>query len=127
MGIAFFLKEYIAWHYGAALSEMRTLQKNMLWFFYHFFSIPSLSKTLIAPFRRIQQKGGSGMELLLQNIIANTISRVVGFALRSVVIIVGLFIEFFVFIAILPALMLWLMLPIGILGVMLIPFIMFLI
>ena len=121
MGIAFFLREYISWHYGKAFSEMQALQKDFLWFFYHFFSIPSLAKTLIAPFRRIQEKGGRSMELLLQNIVANTISRLVGFALRSIVIGIGLLIEFFVFIAILPALFIWLLLPIDILGVILIP------
>lgn len=121
MGIAFFLKAYISWHYGEAFSEMHTLQKNFLWFFYHFFSIPSLAKTLGAPFRRIQEKGGRSMQLLLENIVANTISRLVGFILRSVVIGIGLLIEFFVFIAILPALFIWLLLPVGMLGVLLIP------
>ena len=113
MGITTFLSEYILWHYGQALRDIWELEKNFLWFGYHFFSIPLLFQTIFSPFYRIHEsyKGWATMEVLLESVVANVVSRFVGLILRSVIIIAGLIFECFVIVFLVPVLIFWFLLP----------------
>ncbi len=114
MGIAIFLGEYITWHYGQALRDIWELGKNFLWFGYYLFSLELLLKTLFAPFYRIREesKGVVALEALLENIVANTVSRVVGFLFRTIVLIIGIIFEGAVIIATTAILAVWIFFPI---------------
>lgn len=114
MGVTTFLKEYMVWHYGEALRDLWELEKNFLWFGYHFFSIPLLFRTLFSPFYRIHEsyKGWTTIEMLLENAVANIVSRVVGFFFRTFVIICGLVCGGVVVLCSVPVLALWFLFPV---------------
>lgn len=118
MTLGIFVFEYIAWHYGTALTELFLVWKNFLWFGYNFFSIQLLSSTLFTPFHRIQeiQKRGLDMEAILTTLVANTISRLVGFILRIFVIILGLLFEFLMLTILIPIFLIWIFFPLFIVG-----------
>lgn len=113
MGLPIFIMEYIWWHYGTALKEIMVLERNFLWFGYHLFSIKLLLKTIISPFSRIQEgyKGLGSMEMLMENVVANIMSRAVGLIFRTIVITVGVLFEVLLTVAILPILIFWILLP----------------
>lgn len=113
MGLAIFIKEYISWHYGRAITEIIELEKNFLWFGYYLFSFKLLLKTLLSPLYRIKEsyKGWTNIEFLLENFIANAVSRVVGFVLRIFVLTVGAVFEIAVAIVFVPVLSVWIVLP----------------
>jgi len=113
MGFAVFVGEYIIWHYSKAFGDILELSRNFLWFGYHFFSFSLLLKTLFSPFYRIQEayKGGLKLELLMESIVANTVSRIVGFIFRIFVIFSGIIFEVSVLVLSFMALMLWFFFP----------------
>jgi hypothetical protein len=113
MGIAVFLKEYIAWHYGGGISDLIWVWKNFIWFGYNLFSVRALLKTLLSPFYRIRDsyKGWSSVEGLLETFVGNVVSRAVGLVLRVFVITLGLVFEAAVAVSLVPALVVWLLLP----------------
>ncbi len=84
--------DYFVWHYSRAFKELFGLWKNFLWFVTHFFSLPQLTRTFFAPFKRIQErrKRGFDIEDWLGVFLVNIISRLIGALLRSVLITVGL-------------------------------------
>jgi len=117
MDILIFLQDYIIWHYGRAVRDFFAIAEDLLWFVYHFFSLPVLTRTLFSPFSRIHTTGFSvlAIEASLQNIALNFISRAVGFLLRSIVISAGI-VSLMVMAPLLAAtLILWLFLPLIIL------------
>lgn len=117
MGFLLFLKDYIIWHYGRAVRDFWGVARDLLWFGYHFFSLPVLTRTLFAPFSRIHTGGFSILEIeaSLQNIAANLISRAIGFLLRSIVIAAGIVSLLIMAPLLAAALILWLFLPLIIL------------
>lgn len=107
---------YIYWHYGKAFDELHTFWKNLLWFFYHFFSMPLLLKTLFRPIFRIHASStpGTGLDLerMFENLTVNVIARIVGIFLRIVVIVIGGLIECIVLLAGPLIFLAWFILPI---------------
>src|SRR3989338_9094620 len=98
MGMAVLFFEDIGWHYSREISEMIGLFRNLVWFFYHFFSIGILSRTLISPVWRLEEKyrsDGFNPQALFESLVVNLISRIVGVLLRSALIISGLLSEIF--------------------------------
>ena len=80
------------------------------------FSIGLLSKTLFAPFKRLQEerkKGSLKFEDWGGAIIVNVLMRFVGFGVRTVIIAVGLIFILFTVVIGLMAFVLWLILPLG--------------
>src|SRR3990167_1057381 len=89
MGFAVFLKDYVLWHYGEGIKNITALGLNFLRFENHFFSQKLLLKTLFSPYRRMQEryKKGFDVEAFLESAIINFITRLVGFLLRSVILL----------------------------------------
>ncbi len=114
MGSALLIKDYIRWHYGQALKEIWELERDFLWFGYHFFSIPVLFQTLFSPFYRIREsyKGWASFEALLENAVANVVSRFVGLFLRLFVIAFGIIFEIVIFLLLIPAYTVWILFPV---------------
>ncbi len=106
-------KEYFAWHYGVAPGQLRAMWANFLWFGYHFFSIPLLAHTMLAPIYRLrgETRGTARLGTLLGDIAVTAIMRVVGFAVRMIVIAIGILFEAMLGILFVPALVLWLLTP----------------
>ena len=112
-GFLFFSADYFIWHYGRAVRDFWRISRDLLWFGYHFFSLPTLTRTLFAPFNRIRSQGFSitEIEASLQNITLNLVSRAVGFFLRSIVIATGIVSEIILALLLVAAFLCWLTLP----------------
>ncbi len=87
------ITEYLNWHFGTAIRELYQFWINIMWFGYHFFSMPLLFKTLIRPLYRIHESAppgtGLNIELFFENLTVNLIARVVGFFLRLFLLTCG--------------------------------------
>lgn len=107
---------YLSWHYSAALLALFNIWRNFVWFTYHFFSIGLLTRTLFSPWRRLGEdykKGSLDVESWFETLVVNTLMRAVGVLVRLAVIIFGSLALVLITIAILPALVAWLFLPLA--------------
>lgn len=91
MPIAFLIPEYFLWHYTTALRLCLNVATNFVWFTYHFFSMPVLFRTLFSPWHKIHEKYRAGFHpaSLAETFVINTIMRLVGFVVRTAVLIFG--------------------------------------
>lgn len=104
---------YLLWHYSRAIKSLFQIWANFVWFLYHFFSLPVLVRTWIAPWRRLDESYGQAgkHDAWWETLIVNTLMRLVGFLMRSMVLIFGSLV-LLVWIFLLPVLLLvWLILP----------------
>ena len=110
------LVAYIRWHFGDAFRELYEFWRNLMWFGYHFFSIPLLLKTLVRPLYRIHEtaRPGTGLnvELFFENLTVNVIARIVGFFLRLFLIAVGLLYQLAMLIIGPILFLIWFLLPV---------------
>ncbi len=85
---------YIHWHYTRALLELFGNIKIFLQFLYNFFSIGTLTSTFFSPWLGLGEEYKEGMILNfadhLSSFFVNTMMRLIGVIVRSVVILVGL-------------------------------------
>lgn len=86
------MQHYLLWHYTRAFSELFHVWLNFLWFTMHFFSVPQLLRSWIAPWKRITQDRGEkwNLEDLAGFVIIGFISRLIGFILRTIIMFLGL-------------------------------------
>jgi hypothetical protein len=116
------MHDYFMWHYTRAWRELFHVWLNFFWFFFHFFSIPELFSSLLAPWRRITEGRGDkfSLEDLAGFLIINLISRCIGFIVRLTVISIGLLAITTTFIVGIITYVFWLAAPIviitGVLG-----------
>ena len=109
-----FIVHYLKWHYGAGVTEFWLFWKNILWFGYHFFSLPLLWRTLFSPIFRIHETSqgqGFDIQLILQNVLLNLTTRIVGFAMRTVVMLAGAVFEIAAAVCAGITFAIWLMFP----------------
>lgn len=104
---------YISWHYTYALRGFFTTWATFLWFFYNFFSLGILFRTLFKPFERIKERYRKGMGPgdIMESFIFNMISRSVGFVVRSVLIILGVITLILVVILGIVSFIIWVLMP----------------
>lgn len=108
------LKEYLIWHYSEAVEDIFYLWRNFSWFFYHYFSIPLLFKTIFSPFYRIQTSydiRDFNLEDIASTFALNVVSRIIGFFIRSLVLIIGTGAELIILLSVIPALLIWILMP----------------
>lgn len=86
------MNHYLLWHYSRAFLEIFHVWLNLMWFIVHFFSIPQLLGSWFAPWKRMVEDRGNkwSFEDLAGFVIIGFLSRVVGFIMRSIIIIIGL-------------------------------------
>lgn len=104
---------YLAWHYTLAWRELVTIYRNWLWFISNFFSISLVSRTLIAPWRRLGEAypthfNPSGF---FASLVINSLMRVVGLIIRLVMLASGLAAWLFFGLFGLTIFLVWLFLP----------------
>ena len=89
------LLRYIKWHYLEASRDILKAWGNILWFNFHYFSVPLLLQTFLAPWRRITWDYGRGFDIggYLFTFASNLISRILGAIVRSFLIIAGLTVQ----------------------------------
>lgn len=83
--------EFFEWIYGEGAEEFLKAWKNVHWFFYHFFSVPLMLRSLFQPLKRLKEKYGRGFdpEKFFENLVINTVMRITGFLVRIVFLIIG--------------------------------------
>lgn len=59
MNLVSIAKNYLVWHYSAALSDMFYIWWNYIWFVNHLFSVPDVIGSLFSPFKRLQEERGN--------------------------------------------------------------------
>jgi hypothetical protein len=113
-----FAWSYAKWHYGQGLSELFLVAGNFLWFITNFFSFKLLLKTLFAPWRRLNENYGGGINLgaFFSTLIVNTLMRAFGFVTRIVVLIVGFVAYIAVFVFSFFIFIIWVLTPAILLG-----------
>jgi len=105
---------YLKWHYGKALNTTFVFWKNILIFLFNFFSIKSLAGNFFSPWKRLADSYPKNFNIkaYLFTFLANSISRIVGILMRTIMILVGLC-TCAAYILLLPfSLVVWLALPI---------------
>lgn len=111
---------YLQWHYGKAIKSLGAIWKNFFTFIFHFFSINLLLKNFFDPWKRMNDSYPHKFDpkLYVYAFITNTITRIVGMIMRSVLLITGL-ISLGILIILYPiALILWLITPLIILALL---------
>ncbi|HEY4512356.1 MAG TPA: hypothetical protein VJH63_01695 [Candidatus Paceibacterota bacterium] len=108
-----FCFSYIFWHYTTAYRELYGVSKNFLWFFYHFFSIGVLARTLFSPWQKLDEsyKKGFNIKAFFEVFILNTLMRILGFFIRSFVIVIGVAVLICVLVLELATFAIWTLLP----------------
>lgn len=87
-----FWSDYLVWHYSQALVGYIRIFRNLWWFLVQKFSLPELLRSLLLPYKRITEAptGGFDLEAWAGIIIINILSRLLGFIIRSVIIVAGI-------------------------------------
>lgn len=82
---------YLLWHYSRAFFEIFHVWFNFLWFIVHLFSLPQLLRTWFSPWKRMTENRGNqwNIEDLAAFVIINLISRIIGFIIRTAIIVIG--------------------------------------
>lgn len=109
------LLKFIIWHYSDGIKKFRAVWGNYIEFYWKFFSVGPLFKTLFSPWKRdvtrVMQRGLHPI-LWLQSFVMNIFARIIGSIVKMIVIIFAIFLEglaiFFGFIL----LLIWLLFPI---------------
>lgn len=92
MAIVILFWQILVWHYFVAPIQFIKIWRDLMWFLYHFFSIPVLTSTLFSKWKRIGEVRHKRLDIgdFLATFFVNTVMRIVGFFIRSVTIIVGI-------------------------------------
>lgn len=91
MALGIILKNLFVWMYFIAPLQFLKIWSNFVWFLYNFFSIRLLAGTLFSKWRRIgETQRKRGFEELFSAFVINSLMRIVGFIVRTFVIIAGL-------------------------------------
>lgn len=106
--------EFFRWWYGQGwLAQARNMQRRLTRTS-HLFSLPSLLRTLFAPWRRIITYPGAGLEAHVRAATDNLVSRMVGFVVRLMVLFAAAVILFFVAVVSAVEFVIWPLLPLAI-------------
>lgn len=84
--------DYFRWHYTRAFGELFHVWLNFLWFIINFFSIPQLTTSLFAPWKRMTETRHRrwSLEDMAGFVIINLLSRLIGACFRGTIIVIGL-------------------------------------
>lgn len=109
---------YLRWHYSRAFFEIFHVWLNLLWFIIHFFSIPQLMRSWFSPWKRMTEERGEkwSFEDLASYFIIGFLSRLIGFFLRTIIIVLGLLCLFLTVITGFTVYAFWIFAPFIIIG-----------
>ena len=92
MQVATLVGNYFVWHYSRAYRELIHIERNIIWFLFHFFSLPELTRTFLSPWKRLGENYGSifDTEEFFAALITNVLMRIVGIVMRAIIIVAGI-------------------------------------
>ncbi len=107
------LFEAIVWQFFDVPKEILKAWRNFLLFNLNYFSVPTLLKTFISPWRRYRYSYGRVFEIWknLEVLVFNIMSRIIGAILRSFFIVIGLLVEILIIAIGVIIFLGWLILP----------------
>ena len=113
MQVATLVGNYFVWHYTRAYRELVHIEKNIIWFLFHFFSLPELTRTFLSPWKRLGENYGSifDTEEFFAALITNVLMRIVGIVMRAIIIVVGIAVLSITLLGAAVMLLLWTLLP----------------
>lgn len=105
--------EWILWHFWEMPSFLVIVWKNYIMFATNFFSLPLLLSTLFYPWRRSAWKYPKTIDIqeYMNVFLSNIFSRIIGFAMRIVLIITGAIFQILVLFIGLIAILSWILIP----------------
>lgn len=106
---------YFLWHYTKAFVDFFHIWRDFFWFCLRFFSIPTMLRTLFSPWKRISEERSGGIEGFFTSLVVNSIMRIIGFFMRSMLIVIGCLSLVAVFVFGVTALVIWIFAPLIIL------------
>ncbi|MBI2452898.1 MAG: hypothetical protein HYV55_01575 [Parcubacteria group bacterium] len=111
--------EYLTWHFSVMPRAIASAWKDIFIFGLDYFSLPVLIKTLFSPWRRYSWSYPAGFQpaAILEALVSNFISRILGAIMRLGLIIIGACGELLIGVAGAAVFLLWLaLLPLVILS-----------
>ncbi len=104
---------YLKWHYSEAFGDLYRNWKSFLAFALHLFSMKLLFRTWLSPLGRLNEgyKKSFDLEDFMETFVVNTMMRLVGFLLRTFVIVTGVLVFVLVFFLGLASFVLWAVAP----------------
>ncbi len=105
--------DWIYWHFFGATKNLLRIWGNFLKFSLNFFSVSLLIKTAFQPWKRISQSymGLADFFENFQIFVLNSFSRLFGFLMRLIFLMVGLSVTFLIFILGFLLILIWILLP----------------
>lgn len=113
MHIASLFWDYLLWHYSRAYRELFHIERTILWFLYHFFSLPELIRTYFSPWKRLGEEYGSIFhpEAFFESLATNIIMRIVGIIMRTIVIVAGVVVIILAILFSILLVLIWTLMP----------------
>jgi len=116
MNMLSFLLGYLGWHYSTGFAEIKNFNWLLLRRVWDGFSLKSILRTFFSPWKRMAEEYKRGRpEEWFGTLIVNSLMRLVGMAVRSLIIIIGFLIFFLGIIFSVCLLIAWALWPIMIL------------
>ena len=109
----YILHHYFIWHYTNAFREILHIFSNLFWYVVNFFSLPQLTSSFFAPWKRITEKRGEtfNFEDFASFIIVNLISRLIGMLFRTIIILIGIFALLLLCLCVVAIYLFWILAP----------------
>ena len=106
--------QYIEWHFVDQPKAILRAWKNFLLFNLNYWSIVLMLKTFFSPWRKYKYAREKGFDIknYFEVLCFNVFSRIMGAIMRTILIIIGVLTEIFIFFAGIIVLLTWLFLPI---------------
>ncbi|MGB3921887.1 MAG: hypothetical protein WBL19_01210 [Minisyncoccia bacterium] len=104
---------YLKWHYSEAFGDLYRNWKSFLAFTLHLFSMKLLFRTWLSPLGRLNEgyKKSFDLEDFMETFVVNTMMRLIGFLLRTFVIVTGVLVFVVAFFLGLASFALWAVAP----------------
>lgn len=105
---------YVYWHYTQGFIELSKNLFNFIIFEFNFFSVKDLLLTLFSPFQRLKEEYNEtslDFEKILSTLFINLLMRIIGFIVRSFILVCAFICITFSLILIPFILLFWLVLP----------------
>ena len=109
---------WFLWHFYEMPKFLLGVWKNYIFFALNYFSLPVLLKSLFAPWRKYKWNYPKGINVaeFFSTLVSNAFSRLIGALVRIILIAAGIIFQVFVIFAGLIIFLLWLAVPIIIIG-----------
>ena len=105
--------QYLKWYFIDRIRVILSAWKNFLRFYFNYFSIPILFRTLFSPWKRISEPYGKKFDPwhYIEAFVMNVMSRTIGAIIRICFLVVGIFFQIIVFLSGLVFLVFWIIAP----------------